>query len=247
MLSADALQADGRAELTVNGARLIADVSGALHWPAADALIIADLHFEKASAYAARGVALPPYDTAATLARLEAVLAAYHPAMLISLGDTFHDDYWAQRMSGPDKARLQKLAAAHQTIWVTGNHDPTPPSGLAGTAVRSLRLSHDGSLVLRHEPTPRAAVDFEAGELAGHLHPCGKIRQRGRNLRRRCFIADASRAVLPAFGALTGSLNVRDAAFDPLFDKQDYQVILLGESRVARIDAKRLLPDRRHN
>ena len=245
MSQADALQSAGRAELTVNGARLIADVSGALYWPAGKALIIADLHFEKASAYAARGVALPPYDTSATLARLEAAVAAYQPEKLVSLGDTFHDDGWQQRMSGPDMARLQKLAAAQETIWITGNHDPTPPSGLAGTAADHLRLQYDGALTLRHEPMPRSAVDFEAGELAGHLHPSGKIRQRGRNLRCRCFIADASRAVLPAFGALTGSLNVRDAAFDDLFDAHGYQVILLGRTSVARIDAKRLLPDRR--
>lgn len=232
-------------EVMINGAVLIADVSGALYWPAAQAVIVADLHFEKASAFAARGVALPPYDTAATLARLRNVLAAFRPQKLISLGDTFHDDNWQARMAAQDGAQLQQLAEGVDVIWVTGNHDPTPPKHLPGTAHDNVRLAYDGALTLRHEPLSRHAAAFEAGELAGHLHPCGKIRQRGRNLRRRCFVHDATRLVLPAFGALTGSLNVRDVAFADLFDGRDYNAVLIGQERVATIDAKRLLPDRK--
>lgn len=231
-------------DLHIHGARLIADLSGALYWPAADAIIVADLHFEKGSAYAARGVALPPYDTAATLSRLEAVLAAYRPQKLISLGDTFHDDLWATRMSEKDHAQLLAVLAGLQVKWVTGNHDPTPPKGLPGEAAEAFHMTHDGALVMRHEPLARHDAGFEAGELAGHLHPCGKIRQRGRSLRRRCFIADETRAILPAFGALTGSLNVRDAAFDGLFEGRSYEVVLLGQEQMAAVSANRLLPDR---
>ena len=90
----------------------------------------------------------------------------------------------------------------------------------------------------------RCRVGFGAGELAGHLHPCAKLRQRGRNLRRRCFVHDAARAILPAFGAMTGSLNVRDAAFDGLFDGPDYQAVMVGAARLAAIQPNRLLPDR---
>ncbi len=232
-----------RHEFIVNGAHLIADLAGALFWPAAKALIVADLHFEKASAYAARGIALPPYDTAATMARLAALLELYRPEKLISLGDAFHDDDWLNRMGGEDAARLIELAGRQETVWVTGNHDPSPPHSLPGEAYEIYRAAHDGALVMRHEPL-LLSDGFEAGELAGHLHPCAKLRQRGRNLRRRCFIHNDSRAILPAFGALTGSLNIRDTAFDGLFRKNDYQAILLGTDRLAAIDAKRLLPDR---
>lgn len=231
-------------ELTLNGARLIADLTGALYWPAGEAVIVADVHFEKGSAYAARGVALPPYDTAATLGRLETVMAAYRPKRFISLGDTFHDDFWAARMVAQDRVRLFELLADVDVIWVTGNHDPTPPKDLPGAAWDVALLDFDAPLVLRHEPLPRDHADFRPGEVAGHLHPCGKIRQRGRHLRRRCFIHDAVRMVLPAFGALTGSLNVRDVAFDDLFSGTDYQAVLLGEARLASVEAKRLLPDR---
>ena len=238
------LQTNKQYELNVNGAKLIADISGALYWPAAEAVIVADLHFEKGSAYAARGVALPPYDTAATLKRLAALIAAYRPKMLISLGDSFHDDYWAARMAAQDRDALLHMVSDLQVKWVTGNHDPTPPKGLPGAAAELFHMHHDGALVMRHEPVPRHDAAFQAGELAGHLHPCGKLRQRGRSLRRRCFIADDSRAILPAFGALTGSLNVRDAAFDDLFAAGAYQVVLLGQDQMASVAVNRLLPDR---
>ena len=140
--------------------------------------------------------------------------------------------------------RLLRVVSDLQVKWVTGNHDPTPPKGLPGDAAELFHLAHDGALVMRHEPLPRHDAAFQAGELAGHLHPCGKVRQRGRSLRRRCFIADDSRAILPAFGALTGSLNVRDAAFDDLFVGHGLHVVLLGQEQVAPIAANRLLPDR---
>ena len=227
-------------EFVINGVTLIADVSGALFRPDKHMLIVADLHFEKASAFAARGVALPPYDTAATLRRLADAFDAFNPQAFVSLGDAFHDDDWPSRMSQADRAELARLTGAVQTVWVTGNHDPTPPIGLPGTAMEIFR---DADLVMRHEPLAREA-GFEAGELAGHLHPCGKLRQRGRNLRRRCFVHDAQRVILPAFGALTGSLNVRDVAFDGLFDGADYQAVLVGAARLAAIQPNRLLPDR---
>ena len=230
-------------EFTINGARLIADLSGALYWPDQDMLIVADLHFEKASAFAARGVALPPYDTAATLQRLAAAFQTYQPKRFVSLGDAFHDDDWPARMSPRDRAALAQLAASVETIWVTGNHDPTPPVGLAGDAIAVLRVVGDGALVMRHEPMARHA-DFEAGELAGHLHPCAKLRQRGRNLRRRCFVHDGARAILLAFGALTGSLNIRDEAFDGLLEGAAYEAIMLGTARLAVVAPRRLLPDR---
>ncbi len=227
-------------EFIVNGAKLIADVSGALYRPDRDMLIVADLHFEKASAFARRGVALPPYDTAASLQRLAAAFEQFRPQAFVSLGDAFHDDDWPSRMSQTDRAELVRLTGSVNTVWVTGNHDSTPPIGLPGTAMEIFR---DVNLVMRHEPMARGD-SFEAGELAGHLHPCAKLRQRGRNLRRRCFVHDAQRAILPAFGALTGSLNVRDAAFDGLFDGTDYQAVLVGAARLAAIQPNRLLPDR---
>ena len=120
-------------EFRVNGARLIGDMSGAVYWPATGALIVADLHLEKASAYATRGVALPPYDTAETLNRLEACLERFAPRLLVSLGDSFHDIGWQERMAEPDAARLVRRGwPAHASA--EGLHE----------AVRALREALEG-------------------------------------------------------------------------------------------------------
>ena len=54
----------------------IPDLSGALYVPDFETLLVADLHLEKASSLARRGVHLPPYDTRETLAQLAAAIAA---------------------------------------------------------------------------------------------------------------------------------------------------------------------------
>ena len=173
-------------------------------------LVAADLHLEKGSAYASRGQLLPPYDTSATLGRLEREVAALAPRRLVLLGDSFHDARWATRMSEPDRARIDALAAATDLIWITGNHDEEGLDGLPGQQSDVLEVE---TLTLRHEPTPGLA----SGEVAGHLHPCAKVSASGRAVRRRCFATDGRRLILPAFGAYAGGLNLKSAAYADLF------------------------------
>lgn len=222
--------------LTVNGTRLVADVSGAAYVPDHKALLVADLHFEKGSAYAARGQLLPPYDTRATLKRLAEVIARYAPQQVIALGDSFHDLGADGRM---DEADVQTLASLVSSVpdwlWIEGNHDPEPPARFGGRTAHETAL---GSLILRHEPQDGA----QPGEVAGHLHPCAKVSGQGRRVRRRCFATDNQRLILPAFGAYTGGLNVRDPAFAPLFsDCPD--AVMLGRDRVYRVRGSKVLAD----
>ena len=86
------------------GAEILADPSGALYWPEERMLVVADLHLEKGSAFAKRGVLLPPYDTANTLVRLAALFHRYAPRLVIALGDSFHDGDGPRRMSSADAA-----------------------------------------------------------------------------------------------------------------------------------------------
>lgn len=206
---------------------------GALWWPARRVLILSDLHFEKGSSYAARGQLLPPYDTHATLALIERLAARLRPGTIISLGDSFHDRAAELRLPEGCARRIQALTAAHDWVWVEGNHDPYPPAHLGGRAARTLRI---GPLVFRHEPTG------EVGEIAGHLHPAVKVKGRGRTVRRRCFASDGARLVLPAMGAFTGGLNVLDAAFAPLFP-EGLTAFALGETRVYAVARKACAPD----
>jgi DNA ligase-associated metallophosphoesterase len=194
-------------------------VSGALWLEAVQALVVADLHLEKGSAYAAHGQLLPPYDTRDALMRLQSEAEVLSPRMIVMLGDAFHDRAAEDRLSIEDAQRLHALARGRTLVWVVGNHDPAPPARLPGEAAEMLELS---GLVLRHEPAAGPVL----GELAGHLHPCARITAGGRSVRRRCFVTDGQRVILPAFGAYAGGLNIRDPAFEGLFARPPLAVAL---------------------
>jgi DNA ligase-associated metallophosphoesterase len=219
-----------RSTVDVSGVTLVADLSGALVWPEQRLLVVSDLHLEKGSSYAARGVLLPPYDTAATLSRLAAVIARHDPRMVIALGDSFHDREAHARLSVTDRDALAALQARREWIWISGNHDPALPSDLGGLVATEVAI---GPVVFRHEPTGRV------GEIAGHLHPKARIATRGRAMERRCFASDGERAVMPAFGAYAGGLSIRDAAFAKIFSSLDFIAHVLGDVRMHTIAASR--------
>ena len=190
------------------GVELAALGQGALYWPDRRALLVADLHFEKASWYAAAGQMLPPYDTAATLAELEALVATLHPAEIWCLGDSFHDAAGCARMAPAERERLRALTGAARWTWIVGNHDAgaLDMADLCGGSLMGEAFV-DG-LLLRHEAEPRESRP----ELSGHYHPKLRLTFRGRHLARRCFVASATKLILPAFGALTGGLDAHDPA-----------------------------------
>jgi DNA ligase-associated metallophosphoesterase len=213
----------GAARLNLGGADLRLRASGALWVEASATLVVADLHFEKGSAYAQRGQLLPPYDTGETLSRLEREVAATSPKVVVLLGDSFHDGGAEARLSAADAIRLTGLARGRTLVWVVGNHDADGPRVLPGEVVDDMALE---GLILRHEPQD----GHQPGETAGHLHPCARVAARGRSVRRRCFVTDGERVVLPAFGAYAGGLSVRDRAFARLFVRTP-TVVALGADR----------------
>lgn len=221
---------------TLCGADATAMPCGALWLPHHRTLVVSDLHLEKGSAYARRGQLLPPWDTAATLARLAAAVDAVSPAQVVALGDSFHDMEAGLRIAAQDRATLVSLASRIPFLWIEGNHDPAPPGWAPGERSNVFRL---GSLTLRHEPSDAAAP----GEIAGHLHPCAKVAGAGRQVRRRCFATDGARLVMPAYGAFAGGLNVRDDAFAPLFAHAPV-ALMLGRDRVYAAAPGRLTSDR---
>jgi uncharacterized protein len=220
--------------IVLAGVPLLADCSGALYWPEQGLLAIADLHLEKGSSFAARGQMLPPYDTAATLSRLGRLVAHYAPRVVVAVGDSFHDGGGPARLSREDRDNLHALQRGRDWIWLTGNHDPEPAANIGGVFHAMLSL---GALTFRHIPTGAE------GEIAGHLHPVARVSHRGRAVSRRCFAADKSRMVMPAFGAFTGGLNIRDAAFADAFGTLAFTAHMLGEERLYAFAAKRCLPD----
>ena len=223
-------------DVTVAGVALVADCAGALYWPEEGLLAVADLHLEKGSSFATRGVLLPPYDTAATLAKLGALVARYAPRFVVALGDSFHDGDGPQRVSEDDRAMLGALQRGRDWIWIAGNHDPEPVRDLGGVSAAMFAI---GPLVFRHAPEREEA----AGEIAGHLHPVARVNGRGRTVSRRCFATDGKRMVMPAFGAYTGGLNIRSAPFADVFGTFKFMAHMLGEARIYAISAQRCLGD----
>lgn len=205
-------------------------VSGALHWKAADTLIVADLHLSKLASYAPRGQMLPPYDTALTLRKLEADLAATGARELIALGDNFHRDDGMLHLTETDRHRLSRIRDMAAISWITGNHDENP-LGLGETTT----ALHRGGITFTHHPSRKTPT------MAGHLHPAAHIAINGRSTRRRCFVADGTLMILPAYGSSTGALNILGPAFSGLFDHGRLEVRMIGRDRVYPVSPKRLI------
>ena len=186
--------------LTLGDETLHALPSGALYWPAQNLLAVSDLHFGKSNRLARRGGSLlPPYETAATLEKLDADIAAQNPATVLCLGDSFDDLDAASSLSETDTLWLTRLMAGRAWIWVLGNHDPAP-TGISGTHKEQEKI---GNLMFRHIADPS-----QSNEISGHYHPKAQLAGRSRP----CFLADRARIILPAYGTYTGGLWSHDSS-----------------------------------
>lgn len=215
--------------IPLSSASFQADLHGALLWPAEETLVVADLHLEKGSSFAGRARAqfLPPYDTRATIERLEHLLGRHAPRRVICLGDSVHDSGAEGRIDSADSARIRAMTSSCDWIWIAGNHDPEPPIGWGGTVLREVAI---GDVVFRHQAQTET-LDDDIGEISGHFHPVASVATRSARISARCFVGDGRRLVLPAFGAYTGGLNVLDPAIAKLFDLA-FNVVMLGRRRL---------------
>ena len=192
---------------------LLALASGALYWPAQGLLCVSDLHLGKSERLARRGgVLLPPYETRETLTRLDAALGATGARQVICLGDSFDDDAAEGGLAEDDRLQLSALMAGRSWTWIAGNHDPAPLA-LGGTHRAEVRTA---TLTFRH-----IAVPGETGEVSGHFHPKATVAGRSRP----CFLIDAARVILPAFGCYTGGLRTADPALVALLGPQALAVL----------------------
>lgn len=186
--------------LSFAGQDFLATPEGALFWPAQGALLVADLHLEKASWFARLGQFLPPYDSHATLSALGQCVERSGAKRLYCLGDSFHDRFGCDRLPADARALLMNFTAALDWVWVLGNHDPGFADHCGGRLADELEVA---GIVLRHQAVP----GDPRPELSGHFHPKLRLHLKGRNVSRRCFVASATKLILPAFGSLTGGLD----------------------------------------
>jgi uncharacterized protein len=182
------------------GETFLATAEGALFWPAQQALLVADLHLEKASWFARLGQFLPPYDSHATLTALAAAVEQTGAKRLFCLGDSFHDRFGCERLPASARALLTDLTDRLDWTWIVGNHDPGFADHCGGRLADEIELA---GIVLRHE----AVRDDPRPEMSGHYHPKLRLRLKGRHVSRRCFVVSPTKMILPAFGSLTGGLD----------------------------------------
>ncbi len=198
----------------------------ALHWPAHKALIVADLHLEKASWFAARGQMLPPHDSLATLEKLARIIVETDARTIWCLGDNFHDDDGARRIGGVAASLLAELTAARDWRWITGNHDAGLPPDVGGIIQIEAEC---GGLILRHEADPSELRP----ELSGHFHPKYRAKGARGGVTRPCFVMSDRKVILPAFGALTGGLHADHPAIADAIGP-DSVALIATEARIAR-------------
>jgi hypothetical protein len=173
-----------------------------LFWPDRQALLVADLHLEKASWFARLGQFLPPYDSHATLSALAAEVERTGAKRLFCLGDSFHDRFGCDRLPASARELLSSFTASLDWTWIVGNHDPGFADHCGGRLAEEVELA---GVILRHE----AMREDPRPEISGHFHPKLRVSLRGRSVSRRCFVLSETKLIMPAFGALTGGLDAR--------------------------------------
>jgi uncharacterized protein len=198
---------------------LLALPSGALHWPERQLLVVSDLHLGKSERLARRGgTLLPPYETRETLTRLCDDLDRTGAKSVISLGDSFDDLTAAKTLDDADHMTLTRLMAGRNWTWVEGNHD-AGTFALGGTHRSDVTL---GRISLRH------AATLQTPEISGHFHPKARV---GHTVR-RCFLIDAHRIIMPAYGAYTGGLYCDDPVL----------TVLMTDTTIAVLTGKTAIP-----
>ena len=175
---------------------------GALFWPAQQALLVADLHLEKASWFARLGQFLPPYDSHATLTSLALEVDRTGARRIYCLGDSFHDRFGGERLPSAARDLLDTLTTRLKWTWIVGNHDPGFSGDVGGIIEDEIEIA---GVVLRHE----AVRNELQPEISGHFHPKLRLRLKGRSVSRRCFVTSPTKIIMPAFGSLTGGLDAR--------------------------------------
>lgn len=221
-------------ETVINGVAGWCDPLGGLYLPDLSVLVVSDLHLEKGAAFARRGRMLPPYDTVATLKILSSLISRYDPKIVVSLGDNFHDRIGSTHLPLPLREVIKEMAKGREWVWINGNHDPDGTVDLPGSSTDEMVY---GNLVFRHEPKLGAAP----GEIAGHLHPAATVRRRDKSVRRPCFATDGTRMLMPAFGVLSGGLDLRHKAMQGLFDHAALVAHMLGRDRIYSVRFANLL------
>lgn len=211
----------------VAGEEIVLLPERAMYWPREATLFVADAHIGKAASFRAAGLPLPGGTTTQTLDTLERAVGITHAQRIVFLGDFLH------AREGRAEATLARVRAwraqraSLDLVLIRGNHDAKagdPPDDLR---IRVVDEPHEiAPFSAAHEPDT-----FGLGyTLAGHVHPAVRLNGRAyQSLRLPCFWLRPHGAVLPAFGAFTGTHVVRPARGDRVFVIAEERVVEVGQ------------------
>jgi DNA ligase-associated metallophosphoesterase len=189
---------------------------GALYWPSEDMVIVSDLHFEKSSHFAKKGLFLPPYDSIETLQKLQNTCDALNPKTILFLGDVFHDYDGLNRLDGAAKQIFDSILSTYKIIWVDGNHD----KGSAPDDMTVFDETHINGITFTHIATSK-----NTHEISGHYHPCTSFKHKGHRVRKPCFVYDDTKLIMPSYGALTGGLDIHTDAITSIIPNPKTRIV----------------------
>ena len=206
------------------------DNSGILIWPKYEIAIVSDLHLEKASSYAKSGQFVPPYDSEETLSKLFLKLEKYKSKKLILLGDTFHDKDAQHRLSDTSKNLFKKLVINYKTILITGNHDPD---------LNIDKVERFIEYKIDHINFIHKAIKNKNSQISGHFHPSISLKITEKQIRGKCLIHNENIMILPAFGSLTGGLDIKHKEFQTYFGNK-FIIYLISKKRILKFSSRNI-------
>lgn len=211
--------------MLLDGEPVVLHPERALELPRLHTLVVADVHWGKATALRAQGIPVPPGGTTADLHRLSTLLRLTHATRLLVLGDLAHSRHgWEPRALEPVRA-WRAAWPELEIMLVRGNHDQhagDPPAILSILAMEPPFIL--GPFQCTHEPPElRAATAhaIAARTLCGHVHPNLRLRGRGADrLRLPCFVLGPRALILPAFSTFTGG-----GAWEPVAGERAFAIV----------------------
>ena len=208
--------------------------------PAARTLLVADLHLGKAATFRRAGIPVPEGSAQRDLERLEQLVRGHDVRRLLVLGDLFHAKGGCTPQVFAEFAALRTRIADTAVVLVLGNHDRAIGRLPASLGIDACLPSLDEPpFHFVHEPSiDVTASNRDLFTVAGHLHPTVSIRSpSGDRLADRCFVAEPSVLVLPAFGSFTGGHRVEPAEGMRLWIARDDGVV--DVTRIVAANAKK--------
>jgi len=190
----------------------------AIFWREESSLIIADLHLGKASHFRKNGLAVPRMVETNNLWKLSGLFNKYGPARVYFLGDLFHSRH---NFAWEEFVDFRRNFDQMEMILIKGNHDILDLRAYEAADIKVVESLVLAPFILTHDST-----ESEFFNLHGHVHPCVRLRGKGRQSARvPCFFFADKFGILPSFGDFTGGHPLKPSRGERVFLPVEGEVI----------------------